>query len=69
MDVTDAQSAEAYIRAWNGRIRPGIAKEALRGLVMRASIMDGSPSRYSKADREDARAAMTVIRRHLDSFH
>lgn len=42
MDVKNAADAAAWLRAWDGAPRKGIAKETIRGLRMAASISKGA---------------------------
>jgi len=65
MDITDARTARAWLAAWANKPRPGILKEAIRGLKMGISIMSGAPRRYTQEEVANAKEAVAELEKNL----
>lgn len=62
--ILNEYDARRWIALWvaqEGRIRPGILQATITGLRMALSIMNGSPSRYSTAERLDTQEAIAYL--------
>lgn len=65
MQITDTDSARAWLHSWGGSPRRGILLEAIRGLRLVQSIMNGAPHRYSRERRLNNARALRVLRAAL----
>lgn len=64
MVICTRRDASAWVAYWiseTGSVRSGILKAVVAGLRKSLSIMDGSPARYTFADREDLREAIAYL--------
>lgn len=60
MNINNANDATDFLNAWGSKMRPGILREAIAGLVMREALMDRP--RYSSDEIIDNREAIGVLK-------